>query len=318
MSTKKILLISHNILGFRALKKMVENRFNVIGVIARKEAKPGKIISDYCDEFEAFCAKNNIAHHEAENINNSETLEFARSLNPDVVLVMGWSQIIKDEFFKIPKIGVFGTHPSLLPKNRGSAAIPWQIINNEKESALTMFKIEPGDHPVDSGDIYAQERFPIEADESACSFYEKAVQAAEKIVETKLADVLSGKIKGKKQDESTATYLTRRRPEDGLIDWTKDREYVERFIRAVGSPYPGAFTFYKEKKIMVWKARMVSSKDNSDTLIPGTITTRVNSIIVKCGTGAIELLKITDKDGNTLNLNILKTGERFTTKEELL
>jgi methionyl-tRNA formyltransferase len=313
MEGQKIVVISHNFLGFRALKKMVENKFHVALVIGRSRPE-NKIISDYCGEFAGFCKAKKIPFMEVGNINDPEAMKAIAASEPHAIIVLGWSQIIKDELFSIPKLGIFGSHPSLLPKNRGNAAIPWQIINNEKESGLSLFKFEPG-KPVDSGDIYAQKRFALEKDETAKTFYEKAVIAAESIVEHDLHSILSGLRKGTVQDESQATYLPRRKPEDGLIDWNKDADYIYRFVRAVGDPYPGAFTFYKGERITIIRAESgahAGAQAGISEAAGTIISIGIDGILVRCGNGALEIKELSGTSNNRFPFERFKAGQKFT------
>jgi methionyl-tRNA formyltransferase len=287
---------------------MLETGFVVIGVIS-KEKKKTEIISDYCDSFENFCKKTGIPFHKFQNINKPEAIATIRLLAPEIILVLGWSQIIKDEIFSIPKKGIFGSHPSLLPKNRGNAVIPWQIINNEKESGFTFFRLEPN-KPVDSGDIYAQKKFNLEVNETANSFYEKAVCAAEEIIERDLEGILLGKKVGIVQDEQMATYLGKRKPEDGKIDWAGDAEYIERFVRAVGNPYPGAFTYFKYNKIIV-KCVKVSRKTNYIGVTGSVLKSDEKSILVQCGRGLLEIESLSDEFGKQIPLDSIKPGSKF-------
>lgn len=307
-TNKRIVLVSHNTLGFRCLKKLIEKKFNVIGVIGRIK-KPGEIISDYSEEFENFCSKNGVLFKRIEKINSPDSIAIITALKPDVIFVFGWSQIIKDEIFSIPRLGIYGTHPSLLPKNRGNAAIPWQIINNEKKSGLTLFKMQPG-KPVDSGNIYAQESFDIELNETAESFYEKLVVALERIIETTLSAILEGKVVGIQQEERGATYLGKRTPEDSLIDWNKDVEYIERFIRALGRLYPSAFCYYEDKVIKIIKSRVRKITDYSG-VVGSILYVDSEMAIVQCGKGLLEITKIVDEEENELDIETLKTGKKF-------
>ncbi len=307
MTTKKrILLISHNTFGYRALKALIEYKFTVCGVIYRSETT--KVISDYTNAFGHLCETHGIPARDVDNVNDPASIRFIRECAPDVICVFGWSQILKDELFDLAPLGLFGTHPSLLPKNRGNAAIPWQIINNEKESGLSLFKFEKG-KPVDSGDIYAQERFDITQDETAETFYEKACRAIQFIIETELENILEGKKKGKKQDESKATYLPRRRPKDGQINWTWEKEYIERFVRAVGTPYPGAFTYYKGAMVKILKGSMGAAHTPHPC---GTIISSSQSgVEVACKNGSYHIEAIANEHDEPKNLTLLVQSSKF-------
>jgi len=254
--TKRIVVISHNVFGYHGLTRLTsDERFELVGNVCRT---PTTTLSDYRDSG-AFCSLYNIPHHKTEQIGNPETIEWIADKQPDAILVLGWSQLIRDSILDIAP--TYGTHPSLLPKNRGRGAIPWQIINNETESGLTMFRIPKGTHPVDSGDIYAVVRYPIAPDETAQTLYRKATEALLKIIDEELLDILEGRIQPIKQDESQATYLERRKPSDSELDWSKPPDYNERFVRALTGMYPPPFTYdyHTGKKLIIREAKIINN-----------------------------------------------------------
>lgn len=185
-------------------------------------------------------------------INDPAILEQLKELAPDYIFVVGLSQLISKEFLKCAKEGVIGLHPAPLPKYRGRAAMVWQMLLKETQSAVTLFFIDEG---MDSGDIIVQEPFLIGENDYAIDVDEKGLRAVEGAME-KVADMLlKGKIDRMPQDHSKATYLLKRGPEDGEIDWTDSVEEIQRLVRAVSKPYPGAFSYYDGRfKLIIWKA----------------------------------------------------------------
>ena len=152
----------------------------------------------------------------AADINSAESLEALRRLSPDLVLVVGWSQICGREFRSIAALGAVGFHPSALPKMRGRAVIPWTILRDEKETASTLFWLDAG---TDSGDIIAQSFFPVAPAETARSLYARHLANLSAMLPQALTHIASGTAPRLPQDHSKATYCARRRPEDGFIDW---------------------------------------------------------------------------------------------------
>ena len=120
-----------------------------------------------------------------------------KQIKPELILVMGWSQILKDTIIKIPKKGVIGSHPTELPKYRGRAPIPWSIIKGLKESALTFFYIQEG---VDDGDIVDQQKFIISEHDDATSIYNKITNIGKEMILKNLNLIESGSVNRIKQD----------------------------------------------------------------------------------------------------------------------
>jgi len=218
---------------------------------------------------------------EMSNCNSPEALQSLRDLSPDLIFVMGWSQICRPEFLAIAARGCIGYHPAPLPLNRGRAVIPWTILQSREQTGCSLFWLDDG---VDSGDILAQECFAVAADETAASLYGKHLDALRRMLAESIPLLLDDRAPRQPQDHSAATWCARRRPEHGFIDWHRDAAEVWRLVRAVGDPYPGAFTYYQERKLSVWKAQWVGEAPHS--AVPGQIVSvDDDGALVQCGDG---------------------------------
>jgi len=206
----------------------------------------------------------NIPVLEVDNIND-HTEEIAK-YEPDYILVWGWSQLIKKELLNAPKFGCLGMHPSLLPKGRGRAVIPWTILTNTMQTGLSIFYLE---EDVDSGPIVAQEIILCSAYDSARSLYDKTIIVMEDLIKQIVPKMQQGRLNGEIQDHFAATYFAKRIPADGIIDWSLSAYDIDRLIRATTAPYPGAFTFYKGQKVIIWKSEVIPNFNY--TGIPGQI-----------------------------------------------
>ncbi len=230
---------------------------------------------------------------EAENVNDAGVLNILADLRPDHVLVVGWSQICRQEFLSIPRVGAIGYHPSPLPQNRGRGVIPWTILQRRSDTAGTFFWLDEG---VDSGDILAQHRFAVEPNETARSLYDKHLAVLAQLVSSVLPLLLEGNPPRLPQDHVRATYCAKRVPADGLMDWQADAETVWTLVRAVGRPYPGAFTFRREKAISVWDAEYVGPAPYYG--LPGQVQAVTKAgALVQCGDGGHILLVTVQPDG---------------------
>jgi len=271
----KIAYISGVEFGFKLLEEILKNNFQISIVFSYVDSKKD-IYSDYMS-FDKLCKKYNIRHIKVQNINEKENVKFLKTISPDLILVMGWSQLLKNEIIQIPKYGIIGSHPTELPKFRGRAPIPWTILKNLKESALTFFYIENG---VDNGDIIDQQKFEIKEYDDATIIYNKIIGIGKKMIVKNLKLFETNSINRIKQNESKfIEYWEKRTSKDGKINWNDNSENIFRLIRASTHPYPGAFTFYNKKKLKIFKARCMNNM-NSD---PGKILS-INSNGVFIGT----------------------------------
>lgn len=206
--------------------------------------------SDFVD-LRPLAGKYQVPVIEAANVNEPESLMGLRRLEPELVWVVGWSQICGLSFLETPSVGCIGFHPALLPENRGRAVIPWTILQEAEVTGSTLFWLSEG---MDDGDIICQEEFPVALDETAESLCQKHAASLERMVRSVVDIKDPADIPSTKQDHVRATYCARRTAEDGLINWDLPAREIWRFIRAVGRPYPGAFTFLRGARVTIWAA----------------------------------------------------------------
>ena len=225
---------------------------------------------------------------ETEDVNAPETVERLRELEPEAIFVVGWSQLVRDEVIALAPEGVFGMHPALLPRHRGRAAIPWAILCGLARTGVTLFKIVDG--TADSGPIVGQVEVPIESDETATTLYEKVTAAHVELVRRFVPLILDGRAPLVEQDMRRASSWPKRTPADGIIDWETRAPYLDDWVRAQTRPYPGAFTYLDDEKVIVWRARPVPLESDAPA---GTIVDeRSEGAVVACGEGALLLEEV--------------------------
>ncbi|OAP39796.1 methionyl-tRNA formyltransferase [Sinorhizobium glycinis] len=218
----------------------------------------------------------------ATDVNAAATLEAMALVRPDLTFVIGWSQICRRPFRDIARKGTVGFHPAALPHFRGRGVIPWTILQGEEETGSTLFWLDDG---IDSGPVLLQRLFPVEADETARSLYAKqTANLAEMVVEA-AALVESDSAPRTQQDHDQASYCAKRSPEDGLIDWHRPAAAVLRLIRAVGDPYPGAFTWRTGEKIRIDSAVAVANSGRFIGLDGQVQAHTETGFVVRCGDG---------------------------------
>jgi methionyl-tRNA formyltransferase len=165
-------------------------------------------------------------------------IDAVRAWAPDLLVVVGWYHMIPASVRALARAGCVGVHASLLPKNRGGAPLVWAMIDGDTETGVTLFHFSDG---VDDGDIVSQRRFAIGATDTIADVLPRAAAASVALVREFVPQLLEGTAPRTPQDHTHATVRPQRSPDDGAIDWRWDRAQIERFVRAQGSPYPGAF-----------------------------------------------------------------------------
>lgn len=216
------------------------------------------------------------------DINCSHVIARLRAFKTDLTLVVGWSQICREAFRSVARIGNVGFHPAPLPRLRGRAVIPWTILIGERETAATLFWLDEG---TDSGPILAQEAIAVAQDETARSLYDKQLAALKRLLPDAVKSIRAGDPPRIAQDHRLATYCARRRPEDSAIDWRAPADAVLRLVRAVGEPYGGAFSMCKGVKLIVEAARPFAGSDHYIGLAGQVQAHTEDGFVVRCGDG---------------------------------
>ena len=217
-------------------------------------------------EYQQICEKYTIPYYTVNTIKGDAAYELISRLSPDLLVVLGWSEILPERLLLIPKIGTVGAHAALLPHNRGSAPINWAIIHGENTTGNTMMWLTP---QVDAGEIIDQIAFDITPYDTCKTLYNKVAET-NAIMLLRLLDNLERGVKPHNNIENITDeeILPRRKPQDGLVNWNLSGIEVYNFIRALTDPYPGAFTILDKKKWIIWKAVLLPVKSKCE---PGTI-----------------------------------------------
>jgi len=283
--------VSFDTIGRDCLEAAAGVGAEVVGVVTL----PGPIDpnrSGQCS-FDEIAARLNAALIETRDVNAPETVNVIRKLEPALVFVVGWSQIVHDPFIALASEGVFGMHPTLLPRHRGRAPIPWAILTGLARTGVTLFEIV--DATPDSGSIIGQVTLDVAPDETATTLFARIADAHVELTQELLPQLLAGAAPRFPQDPSRASSWPRRTPADGIIDWDTRAPYLYDWVRAQTRPYPGAFTFLGDEKVIVWSARAI---DLADAAPAGTVVeVGPGGPVVACGEGALVLEEIQTSAG---------------------
>jgi methionyl-tRNA formyltransferase len=218
-----------------------------------------------------------------DRVNAADAIARIAALEADYLFVIGWSQLCGPELMALAPGRVIGYHPAPLPRMRGRAAIPWTILAAEPITASTLFWIDEG---MDSGPILDQQFLHVAPDETAGSLYRRHIAALAAMLKRTLPRIAAGEPPREAQDERYATWTARRIPADGRIDWGAPAARIDRLIRAVGRPYPGAFTELGGARLTIWAAAP-SPVGARHLALPGQVIARdAGGFTVMCGDGA--------------------------------
>jgi methionyl-tRNA formyltransferase len=278
--------VSDDVIGRDCLEAAAESGAEIVGVVTLPEQTTldRSARCSFDDVAAGFAAE----YVETNDVNGEQTLNVLRKLDPELVFVVGWYQLVRDPFIALAREGVFGMHPTLLPQHRGRASIPWAILSGLARTGVTLFEIV--DATADSGSIVGQVVVDISPTETATTLYDRLRQAHVELVREYVPQLVARTAPRLPQDPSRASTWPRRRPEDGIIDWETRAPYLHDWVRAQTRPYPGAFTYLGDEKVVVWQARPVELAASAPA---GTIVDEhPDGPVVACGEGALVLEEV--------------------------
>lgn len=254
---------------------------NVVGVIT-----PRSFTASDSADIGIIARSRGIPVHSCDNVNSQKTIAFIRSLKPDIIFCFGWSRLLEEPLLSIPTLGVVGSHPSLLPANRGRHPIIWALALGLTETGLTFFMIDQG---VDSGHILSQRKITISKEDDAASLYAKIEASASEQISEFLPCLKKRQFTVIPQDYSKANYWRKRSEADGKIDWRMNPDAVVNLVRALATPYPGAHFFFNEQRFLVWRAKIYNGRIPAN-LEPGRVLSFKDGVaVVRTNGGAVKL-----------------------------
>lgn len=251
MTKMKIIWLSANLFGLRLLEEAVKH--TDISAIITLSDKSNTIMYDSVNR--KRWNKFNIDVHEIEDINKE--IGLLKNLDPDIIIMCGWRQLLSKEVLSIPKKGFIGFHPTLLPIGRGSAPIINSILNGFEIGGVSMFYVSEG---LDNGDIIAQRSFKIDINDHAKEVYNKCISAGKWLISSNLYSISYQKLTSIKQDLSKGSVFVKPSLKDNKIDLEKESiERIYNKIKALSKPYQGAYIEKDGKRLIIWKAELVNN-----------------------------------------------------------
>jgi Methionyl-tRNA formyltransferase len=271
--------------GLRYLLELQRENVSIeiIGIVTRE-------VSDFNSDFKSLrelAEQFSIPCFIAKGSDQDSLAKWLKNIQPDVVYCFGWSYLLKKEVLKIPRMGVVGYHPSLLPANRGRHPLIWALVLGLSETGSTFFFM---DEQADRGDILSQRRIEISDTDDAASLYQKMTETALQQMKELTLQLQQGTYSRIPQPVTGSNTWRKRGQEDGRIDWRMSNRSIYNLIRGLTRPYPGAHFKKDNKDIKVWKSEIITN-ENYPNLEPGKVIRVENkSVVVKCGEGLIRLL----------------------------
>jgi len=249
-----------------SLEALVKAKCNIVGVITAPDKQAGRGMKMTESAVKKYAVRHHLKVLQPEKLKNLEFLEELRSLNADLQIVVAF-RMLPESVWNMPPLGTINLHGSLLPQYRGAAPINWAVINGEKETGVTTFKLK---HEIDTGNILIQENFPIDENETAGDVHDKMKEIGARVLVETVKGIADGTLEERPQsivnspqnaesDSQLTTHnsLLKHAPkiftETCNIDWRRSIDEIQNLIRGL-SPFPGAFTELGDKTIKIFKS----------------------------------------------------------------
>jgi methionyl-tRNA formyltransferase len=237
------------------LEQLVQSKHEVIAVVTQPDKPKGRGKKVTYTPVKEVAIQNNIDVYQPKRVRDTEFINIVKKLNPDVIVVVAFGQILSKELLEIPKLGCINIHASLLPKYRGAGPIQWSIINGEKTTGVTTMFMDVG---LDTGDMLLKEEVIIETDETGGSLHDKLSSIGGNLLLETLEGLESGDIDRVKQNDEESTYAPMLDKKMGNIDWTKSANEIEQLIRGL-NPWPSAYSNLDGNMVKIWKAEIINT-----------------------------------------------------------
>lgn len=291
-----------------ALESIVKAGHDVQAVVTQPDKAKGRSKALVPTPVKAKAMEYNIPVYQPEKLRDEENVKLLADINPDVIVVAAYGQILPESILNIPKYGCVNIHASLLPKYRGAAPIEWSIIDGENVTGVTTMYMEKG---LDTGDMLEKIEVAIEADDTGETLHDKLAVEGAKLILSTLDKLESGTATRIKQNHDESCYASMLSKDMGNIDFTKTATEIERLIRGL-NPWPCAYTKIDGKGVKFFKAQVCEVPEGSK---PGEIVeVTKKTFTIACGKDGL-IIKNLQPEGKKpmdtvsyLNGNKLSTG----------
>lgn len=272
-----------------SLKILLEHGYTIASVVTAPDKPQGRGQKVASPPVREFAQERDLPILQPQSLRAPEFVSAVASLQPDLIVVVAF-RILPPEVFKIPRLGSFNLHASLLPKYRGAAPINWAIIRGEEETGVSTFLLQ---EKVDTGSILLQASVRIGADETAGELHDRLADLGSHVVLQTVRMIELGSSSPKYQDESLVSLAPKIFREDCSIDWRKPAAEIHNFVRGL-SPNPCARTFHRGKVLRVYRTALVPDPGTAQNLPPGLIadvTTERAVVSTKSGFVALTVVQ---------------------------
>lgn len=246
------------------LQKIIDEKHEVIGVVTQPDKPQNRGKKLGMPPVKELALRYDIPVYQPLKARDEEFVNVLKELNPDVIVVVAYGQILPKSILDIPKFGCINVHVSLLPKYRGAAPINWVIINGEEKTGVTTMYMDEG---LDTGDMILQKEFALDNEITAGELHDKMMVVGAETLKETLDLIEKGCAPRTKQNHDDFSYAPMMDKSLGNIDFNKKAKDIHNLVRGV-NPWPSAYTTYDGKTMKIWKTKVLNEESQK---APGTI-----------------------------------------------
>ncbi|SDC16676.1 methionyl-tRNA formyltransferase [Succiniclasticum ruminis] len=299
-----------------SLKVLLEaGQYHIQAVVTQPDRPKGRGQKMVETPVKTFALQHGLPVFQPLKVKEAEFVQQLKAWQPDFIVVAAFGQFLTQEILDIPTYGCINVHASLLPKYRGAAPIQYAIIKGEKESGVTIMRMEKG---MDTGAMYSRVVVPIDAEMNFARLHDELMEKGAELLTDTLPRIAEG-LQPEIQKESEATFATLLTKEMAKIDWNRPAQEVHDRVRGF-DPVPGAFTYLPDGKLLkIWETRVTGNRTEA---LPGTVVSVTKKdFSVACRDGELRILTVQPESKKRmpaavfLNGRGVTAGDRFGSKE---
>ena len=287
----RIVFIGTGEIGVPALRALQKSEHEIVRVVTQPDKPAGREQKITSPPIKTAVAGSRMSILQPAKIKDPQAIEQINALNPDVIVVVAYGQILPRAVLEIPKVACLNIHTSLLPRWRGAAPIQATIAAGDRETGITVMYMDEG---LDTGDILLQRKIDISQNETGDSLHNRLAEIAPDALIESLRLLGSGNAPRIPQDKSLASYAPKLNRESGRINWNETAEMIERKIRAY-DPWPGAFSELNGRKLKIFSAVVVDASTLLRTGLrgkPGEILRKEKELVIGTADRALSLTEV--------------------------
>jgi methionyl-tRNA formyltransferase len=260
----RILFMGTPAFALPALEMLCNHNYPIIGVVTQPDRPQGRGQKEIPPPVKQLAQKLGLPVFQPPKVKDASFLQIFQELNPEMVVVAAFGQILPKTIIEYPRFGCLNIHPSLLPKYRGAAPLNWAIIRGETKTGVTIMLMDEG---MDSGNIILQRETPLASDETFGALHDRLAQEGASLLIEAIDLTVAGVAKPQPQDSSLVSFAPRLKKETGLIDWSRNCADIVNLIRGL-SPSPAAYTLVDGQNLKIFK---VQANISEVAEAPGTV-----------------------------------------------